>query len=80
MYRNRGNDPITDLVLRDLIPENFTGSNFNKQPDEEGTPEGIKILEWNIPRVESGENLIISYSIKGEGEYHPTDAQIFYNG
>ncbi|MEA3558986.1 MAG: hypothetical protein U9R75_07010, partial [Candidatus Thermoplasmatota archaeon] len=80
MYRNRGKDQVADLVMRDLIPENFTGSNYSQQPEEEGTPEGVNILEWKIPRIGPGENLIISYSIKGEGEYHATDAQIFYNG
>lgn len=80
MYRNRGNNPVSDLVLRDLIPENFTGQNYSKQPQQERTPEGVDILEWKVSSIGAGEHLIISYSIKGEGEYHPTDAQIFYNG
>ncbi|MFO8051105.1 MAG: hypothetical protein R6V01_05330 [Thermoplasmatota archaeon] len=80
MYRNRGSDPISDLVMKDIIPENFKGYNYSEKPNEETTPEGMSILEWNIPKVEPGERLIISYSLRGEGEYHPTDAQIFYNG
>jgi hypothetical protein len=79
LYRNRGNNPVLDLVLKDLIPENFRGGGYTSQPVQDTTPEGVTILQWDVPKVDAGESLIISYSIKGEGEYHPTDAQIFYN-
>jgi hypothetical protein len=79
LYRNRGTNPVMDLVLKDLIPENFKGGGFTHQPNQDLTPEGMTILEWTVPKVDAGESLIISYSIKGEGEYHATDAQIFYN-
>jgi outer membrane biosynthesis protein TonB len=32
-----------------------------------------------VPRLDDGETTTILYKIKGEGEYHPTDAQVFYN-
>jgi len=79
LYRNRGNQPVSELVLKDLIPENFEGKDFSREPEMEVTPEGITILRWSIPSVDAGETMVISYSIKGEGEYHPRDAQIFYN-
>ncbi|MFW3145785.1 MAG: hypothetical protein ACMUIE_03115 [Thermoplasmatota archaeon] len=79
LYRNRGSNPVVDLTMSDLIPENFNGSNFSIQPMEEDTPEGITMLEWKVPKIEPGQSLVISYIIKGEGEYHPSDAQIFYN-
>ena len=79
LYRNRGNAPVTGLQLKDLIPENFTGGPYSIEPDIEHTPEGIKLLSWNIPKIDAGETLVISYTIKGEGEYHPRDAQVFYN-
>jgi hypothetical protein len=79
LYRNRGSDPVKDLIMKDLIPENFKGGGYTIQPDMDTTPEGITILEWVISKVDPGQSVIISYSIKGEGEYHPSDAQIFYN-
>jgi hypothetical protein len=79
LYRNRGSNPIKDLALKDIIPENFKGGGFTIQPVMDSTPEGITLLEWTISKVDPGQSVIISYSIKGEGEYHPTDAQIFYN-
>ncbi|MGA1873545.1 MAG: hypothetical protein ACMUHY_07715 [Thermoplasmatota archaeon] len=79
LYRNRGANPITDLRLKDIIPENFRGGGYTITPSQDTTPEGMTVLEWEISRVDPGQSLIISYSIKGEGEYHPSDAQIFYN-
>jgi hypothetical protein len=79
LYRNRGNNPVSDLVLRDIIPENFRGRQYSLSPLEEATPEGITILEWKLDKVQPGQSVVISYSLKGEGEYHPRDAQIFYN-
>jgi len=79
LYRNRGANPITDLRLKDIIPENFKGGGFTIQPTQDRTAEGITVLEWTIMRIDPGQSVVISYSIKGEGEYHPSDAQIFYN-
>jgi uncharacterized repeat protein (TIGR01451 family) len=79
LYRNRGNNPITNLILRDIVPENFEGKEYSISPHQEPTPEGITILEWVMDKVQPGQSIVISYSIKGEGEYHPRDAQIFYN-
>lgn len=79
LYRNRGNNPVSSLTLRDIIPENFKGTQYSMDPVQETTPEGITILEWNIDKVQPGQSVVISYSIKGEGEFHPRDAQIFYN-
>lgn len=79
LYRNRGNNPITNLVLRDIIPENFEGVKFSIAPNQEPTPEGMTIVEWVMDKVQPGQSVVISYSIKGEGEYHARDAQIFYN-
>ncbi len=79
LYRNRGNAPVTGLMLKDLIPENFAGGPYSIEPDMEQTPEGITLLSWNIPNIDAGETLVISYTIKGDGEYHPSDAQVFYN-
>ena len=79
LYRNRGNQVVSDLILKDIIPENFTGLEYSREPAKEATPEGITVLKWAINKVEPGESLVLSYSIKGEGEYHARDAQIFYN-
>jgi hypothetical protein len=79
LYRNRGNNPVSQLTLRDIIPENFKGNQYSMEPRQEPTPEGVTILEWTVDKVQPGQSIVISYSIKGEGEYHPRDAQIFYN-
>ena len=68
-----------NLTLKDIVPENFSGSGFTSDPVTEPTPEGMTILKWNIDVVAPGESIVISYTLKGQGEYHPRDAQIFYN-
>ena len=79
LYRNRGNQTVSGLVLKDIIPENFSGVEFSREPSKEVTPEGVTVLKWSIDKIEPGESLVLSYFIKGEGEYHARDAQIFYN-
>ena len=79
LYKNRGNQPIKDLVIKDILPRNFTGMEYTLNPEQEPTAEQGTILKWQIPTLKEGETTTILYKIKGEGEYHPTDAQIFYN-
>jgi hypothetical protein len=79
LYKNRGNQPIKDLIIKDILPRNFTGSGFTQDPEKEATPDEGTILKWTIPVLNEGETTTILYKITGEGEYHPTDAQIFYN-
>jgi hypothetical protein len=79
LYRNRGNNPVLDLTLRDIIPQNFVGKEFTLTPAREQTPEGITVLEWKVDKVQPGQSLVITYLLAGEGEYRVSDAQIFYN-
>jgi hypothetical protein len=79
LYKNRGNQPIKDLVIKDILPRNFTGAEYTIDPQAEATVDQGTILTWNIPLLDQGETTRILYKIKGEGEYHPSDAQIFYN-
>jgi hypothetical protein len=79
LYKNRGNQPIKDLVIKDILPRNFTGTEYTIDPQAEATVDQGTILTWNIPVLDQGETTRILYKIKGEGEYHPSDAQIFYN-
>lgn len=79
LYRNRGNNPVLDLTLRDIVPQNFVGKDFTLTPAREQTPEGITVLEWKIDKVQPGQSLVITYLLAGEGEYRVSDAQIFYN-
>jgi hypothetical protein len=79
LYQNRGNQPIKNLVIKDILPKNFMGSDYTLDPEQEPTVDQGMILTWNIPLLKEGEITKIRYKIKGEGEYHPSDAQIFYN-
>ncbi|MDG6225739.1 MAG: hypothetical protein QCI82_09525 [Candidatus Thermoplasmatota archaeon] len=79
LYRNRGNVKVLDMVLKDILPENFTPAGFSVEPVKDSSPEGFTILKWHIKEIQPGESLVIDYMIKGSGEYHPKDAQIFYN-
>jgi hypothetical protein len=79
LYKNRGNRPINDLVIKDVLPNNFNGSGYTLDPEKKSTVDQGTILTWNIPILKEGETTSILYKIKGEGKYHPSDAQIFYN-
>jgi uncharacterized repeat protein (TIGR01451 family) len=79
LYKNRGNEPIQDLIIKDILPKNFTGVDYSLEPEQVPLPEQGTVLIWLVPRLDDGETTTILYKIKGEGEYHPTDAQVFYN-
>ena len=79
MYKNRGNQPIKDLIIKDILPRNFIGSNYTLEPEKVPLASKGILLQWKIPMVKEGETTTILYTITGEGEYHPIDAQVFYN-
>ncbi len=79
LYKNRGNQPIKNLIIKDILPNNFTGSNYTIDPETIPEPNKGTILTWKINEIKVGETTTILYTIKGEGEYHPSDAQVFYN-
>jgi hypothetical protein len=80
LYKNRGNRPIENLIIMDNVPRNFTGAGFTIEPsDSSRNAEGATVLKWTIPQIGEGETVGITYVIKGTGEYHPKDAQVFYN-
>jgi hypothetical protein len=79
LYKNRGNQPVKDLIIKDILPRNFVGFDYTLEPEKEATIDQGTILTWTIPVLKDGETTKIDYKIKGEGEYHPSDAQIFYN-
>jgi len=78
-YFNEGNSPVTGVVLRDLLPVNFQLKAASHDPAIKELVSGEKLLEWHFESIAPGEKVRVEYIIKGEGEYSPSDAQIFYN-
>jgi hypothetical protein len=70
---------MKDLVIKDILPNNFTGMDYTLEPEKDATVDTGTMLTWTIPVLKENEIIKIKYKIKGEGEYHPSDAQIFYN-
>ncbi len=69
--------PLKNFPIIDKIPENFKQSNFSMKPQITDF-KGEDILKWEIPLLEEGKELDITYEIKGEGDYHPSDAHPTY--
>lgn len=78
--RNLGDakeNEIENLTVIDKVPDNFEYSDFSIEPeiiDEFGED----TLKWDIELLEPEQDLEITYTIKGEGEYHPSKAQLTY--
>ena len=91
-FRNytAGYDPdISDdePMVRDVLPNDFHYDNdsFSIFPDSiYTTVEGMTVLEWNIPNVTIGEEIIISYNVSSDVEgrnvaLHPYgDSRVLY--
>ncbi len=72
LFINRGNTPIEDVTLRDFVPEAFRLTEEDKTFESEileETDEG-RVRAWNIGIVEPGQEVLISYTVHGEGVYH----------
>jgi hypothetical protein len=77
VYKNRGNTPIENAVITDLIPENFQLLSSN--PEAESRKIDAKtMLEWKFEVILPGKKVELAYKIKGTGEYKTSDAEIFY--
>lgn len=77
LFKNRGNIPIENAVITDLVPTNFKLLESN--PDASTSEIDEKTLvEWKFDVIEAGKKLEISYKLKGTGDYKGSDAEIFY--
>jgi hypothetical protein len=77
VFKNRGNTPIENAVISDLVPVNF--SVIDSQPEAKMSKlDEETILEWNFEHIEPGKKIELAYKIKGTGDYKTSDAEIFY--
>lgn len=72
---NRGNMPLSDLVLMDKVPDSFEYTNESQEP-EIVDEVGQDILKWDLEPLDEGETVRITYEIIGSEDYHPSDAQM----
>ncbi|NVM53954.1 MAG: hypothetical protein HWN66_09665 [Candidatus Helarchaeota archaeon] len=79
VFKNRGNTPIENAVISDLVPTNF--KLLTSEPKASISEIETKtLLEWKFDVIEPGKKLEITYKIKGTGEYKTSDAEIFHKG
>ncbi len=77
VFKNRGNTPIENAVISDLIPVNFNVIDSQPEPKMSKLDEET-ILEWTFEHIEPGKKIELAYKIKGTGDYKTSDAEIFY--
>ena len=70
--------PIQNVELIDKVLDNFNYSDFSLEPSKIIDEAEVDILKWAIESVDAGQKLEITYTIEGEGEYNPKDAQMAY--
>ncbi len=87
-YKNRSNTKLEDVSIKDLIPSGFelmdVEVNIPETEEEEVTIESEvidtidegEIREWVIPTIEEEQEVEITYTVKGEGEYKGKDLLI----
>ncbi len=68
---------IQNFTIIDKVPDNFKYGEFSIKPeiiDEYGED----TLKWEIELLEPEQDIEITYTITGQGEYHPSKAQLTY--
>ena len=78
VYKNRGKNALTDVRIRDIIPEGFRllDDSMKSLADEESVPEGSRRV-WTFEKIEPEQEINIVYRIKGESdEFHAGQTQL----
>ncbi len=82
---NTGIDPIKNLVIKDIIPENaiytaYTRNGFSMGYDE--VRPDAQVLQWNIPNIEIGESIKAIFDVEVQklpqiAEYYSNKENVF---
>lgn len=75
IVENIGEFSLREFVLMDKVPRNFECGEFSTDP-EVTSEEGTKFLKWSVEPIEEGKTLEFRYKIRGQGQYHPSKAQL----
>jgi hypothetical protein len=68
-FVNKGDAPLQNVMVRDLIPEGFKLLNdaFSDMAEDKSDPKG-KIRTWTFESVEKDQTITITYSLQGQGD------------
>ncbi|RLI61392.1 MAG: hypothetical protein DRO88_13095, partial [Promethearchaeia archaeon] len=74
---NTGETTLSNVELRDLVPDNFEYGDYSEEPSEIKSLEGKDILIWMIEEIPAGDTIEITYKITGTGDdYKASEAQL----
>ncbi|WP_457556835.1 COG1470 family protein [Candidatus Harpocratesius sp.] len=73
---NTGENVLTKIELRDVVPDNFEYGDYSEEPSEVKSLEKKDMLVWVIEEIAAGDTVEIRYKITGTGEdYKASEAQ-----
>ena len=75
--KNIGESVLTNVELRDVVPDNFEYGEESIETSSVESLEGKDMLVWVIEELGAGETTEITYKITGTGEdYKASEAQL----
>ncbi|HUY01369.1 MAG TPA: hypothetical protein VMV49_17540 [Candidatus Deferrimicrobium sp.] len=78
VFENKGEVVIEKIILKDIIPHNFSLLDWNPKdlkPEMQETAKGTQLI-WKISKADPGEKIQFSYTIKGSGEYEREELEV----
>ena len=79
--RNSGKETLRNIILQDIVPTGFTiiSDQRNFTVGEEKA-DGSSVVEWQITALSPGQEMEITYSLIGSGEYNARDVVAMVRG
>jgi len=77
-FKNRGDTELENIKVKDFVPESFNVESQSIEAAVSKMEEG-ELYTWTIEKLPPGENVDITYTIKGTGEYKVGKAQVSYS-
>ena len=75
--KNAGESTLTNVELRDVVPDNFEYGEESMETSSVDSLEGKDMLVWVIEELGAGETIEVTYKITGTGEdYKASEAQL----
>jgi len=75
--KNAGESVLTNVELRDVVPDNFEYGEESMETSSVDNLEGKDMLVWVIEEIAAGETVEVTYKITGTGDdYKASEAQL----
>ena len=75
IHKNRSDAAETNKVIKELVPADFNVLSMEPEAERDGSS-----LTWVFETIQPDEEVTVTYTIEGEGDYRARSAQVSFSG